>query len=106
MLYNDIKNIYPITNKNYKKLLNNWKINHKDIEDGYKINDINAYIRSYFIYKNLNLNFIVPTIAFINIQEPEKDEWVENFNNKRRLQEMNILKRINKKNYIPYIFKK
>ena len=25
MLYNNIKNIYPITDKNYKKLLDNWK---------------------------------------------------------------------------------
>ena len=106
MLYDNIKNIYPITNKNYKKLLDNWKINNKDIEDAYKINDINNYIRSYFIYNNLDIKFIIPTIAFINIQEPEKDEWSEDFNNKRRLQEMNILKRINPKNYISYIFTK
>lgn len=104
MLYDNIKNIYPITNKNYKKLLDNWKINNKDIEDAYKINDINNYIRSYFIHNNLDIKFIVPIISFINIQEPEKDEWSEDFNNKRRLQEMNILKRINPKNYISYIF--
>lgn len=105
ILYNYIKDIYPITNKNYKKLLNNWKINHKDIEDAYRINNINIYIRSKFIYQNLNLKLSVPTIAFINIQEPERNEWDEIFNNKRRLQEMNILKRINTSNYIPYIFK-
>lgn len=104
MLYNNIKNIYPITNKNYKKMLDNWKINNKDIEDAYKINDINNYIRTHFIHNNLNLKLSVPTIAFINMQEPEKNEWSEDFNNKRRLQEMNILKRINSKNYIPYIF--
>ena len=105
MLYNSIKNIYPITDKNYKKLLDNWKINNKNIEDAYKINDINNYIRSYFIHNNLNLKFAVPTIAFINIQEPEKDERSEDFNNKRRLQEINILKRINSTNYIPHIVK-
>lgn len=103
--YNLTKDIYPLTNKNYKKLLNNWKINHTDIEDGYKIDAINIYIRSIFIHENLNLKLSVPTIAFINIQEPEKDEQDEIFNNKRRLQEMNILKRINTSNYIPYIFK-
>ena len=43
MLYDNIKNVYPITNKNYKKLLDNWKVNNKDIEDAYKINDINLY---------------------------------------------------------------
>uniref|UniRef100_A0A6C0BAV9 Uncharacterized protein n=1 Tax=viral metagenome TaxID=1070528 RepID=A0A6C0BAV9_9ZZZZ len=105
MLYNSIKNIYPITDKNYKKLLDNWKINNKNIEDAYKINDINNYIRYYFIHNNLNLKFAVPTIAFINIQEPEKDEWSEDFNNKRRLQEINILKIINPTNYIPHIVK-
>jgi len=104
MLYDNIKNIYPITNKNYKKMLDNWKINHKDIEDAYKINDINNYIRTHFIRNILNPELLVPTIAFINIQEPEKDEWSKDFNNKRRLQEMNILKRINPKNYVPYIF--
>lgn len=105
MLYDNIKNIYPITNKNYKKLLDNWKINNKDIEDSYKINDINNYIRSYFIHNNLNLKFIVPIIAFINIQEPEKNEWSEDFNNKRRLQEIKVLLKINPTNYIPHILK-
>jgi hypothetical protein len=85
-------------------MLDNWKINHKDIEDAYKINDINNYIRTHFIRNILNPELLVPTIAFINIQEPEKDEWSKDFNNKRRLQEMNILKRINPKNYVPYIF--
>ena len=62
------------------------------------------YIRTLFIFKNLKLKLLIPTIAFINIQEFEKDEWSEDFNNKRRLQEINILKKINPKNYIPYIF--
>mgnify|MGYP003350762052 CR=1 FL=1 len=105
MLYDNIKNVYPITNKNYKKLLDNWKVNNKDIEDAYKINDINNYIRSEFIYNNLKLELLVPTIAFINIQEPEKDEWSEDFNDKRRLQEIKVLLKKNPTNYIPYIVK-
>jgi len=104
LFYNEIKDIYPISNQNYKKLLNQWKVNHSDVEDAYKINYINNYIRTLFISKHLHLKLSVPTIAFINIQKPEKDEWSEDFNNKRRIQEMNILQRINHKNYIPYIF--
>lgn len=104
MLHNNIKNIYPITTQNYKKILNNWKKNHTDIEHAYKINDINNYIRTDFIHKNLNLKLAVPTIAFINIQKIEKDEWSEDFNNKRRIQEMNVLLRTNPTQYIPYIF--
>jgi len=92
MLYNDIKTIYPITNQNYKKMLNQWKINHSDIEEAYRINSLNNYLRTLFISKNLNLKLDIPTISFINIQEKEKDEWSEDFNNKRRIQEMNILK--------------
>ena len=57
------------------------------------------------IYNNLNLKFIVPIIAFINIQEPEKNEWSEDFNNKRRLQEIKVLLKINPTNYIPHIVK-
>lgn len=105
MLYDNIKNIYPITNKNYKKLINNCITSNENKESLYKINDINNYVRSKFISENLNLIFSIPVIAFINIQDQEKDEWSEDFNNKRRIQEMNILKRKNPLFYIPYIFK-
>ena len=47
--------IYPITNSQYKKLLNNWKINNKDVEDAYKISNTNNIIRSEFMAKNLKL---------------------------------------------------
>jgi hypothetical protein len=101
MLHNNIKNIYPLTDRKYKHILT--KINNS--EDIYKINYINNYIRTNFIFNNLNLKFFIPTFAFINIQEPEQDEWSDDFNNKRRLQEMNVLKRINPKYYVPYIMK-
>lgn len=105
LFYKNIKDIYPISDQNYKKMLDNWKNDHTNVEDAYKINYINNYIRTLFIQKNLKLRLSVPTIAFINLQEPEKDEWSDDFNNKRRIQEMNILKKINPINYIPYIFK-
>ena len=41
--------IYPITNAKYKKMLHNWKTNQTDVEDAYKINNLNNYIRSLFI---------------------------------------------------------
>lgn len=104
MLYKDIKSIYPITNNNYKKLLKEWKINHDDIENAYKINSLNNYIRSLFISKNLTLKLPIKTLSFVNIQKPEKDEWSEDFNNKRRSEEVKILKNKNPENYIPYIF--
>jgi hypothetical protein len=67
--------IYPITNAKYKKMLQNWKINQSDVEDAYKINNLNNYIRSLFISQHLKLELPVPTLAFVNIQEIEKDEW-------------------------------
>ena len=96
--------IYPITNAKYKKMLQNWKINQSDVEDAYKINNINNSIRSLFFYKHLKLEFPVPTLAFVNIQEIEKDEWSIDFNNKSRLEEIKILKINNAKNYKVIIF--
>ncbi len=98
--------IYPITNAKYKKMINDWKTNHTDVEDAHKINNLNNYIRSLFISKHLKLELPVPTLAFVNIQKPEKDEWSIDFNNKRRLEEVKILKKHNKMshNYKAIIF--
>jgi len=101
----DINNdIYPITNYAYKKMLQNWKENHSDIEDLYKIHNLNLHIRSIFISKHLKLELKVPTLAFVNIQKIEKDEWSISFNNKRRLAEVKILKKHNPVNYKAIIF--
>ena len=96
--------IYPITNEKYKKMLQRWKINHTDSEDAYKINNLNNYIRSLFISQHLKLELPVKTIAFVNIQKPEKDEWSKDFNNKRRLEEVKILEKHNPENYEAVIF--
>jgi hypothetical protein len=94
------------TNTKYKKMLNNWKINNSDVEDAYKISYLNNYIRSLFISKHLKLELPVPTLAFVNMMKPEGDEWSEYFNNKRRLEEVKILKKHNKMshNYKSIIF--
>ena len=93
-----------ITNIKFKKMLENWKNNHTNIEDMYKINDICHHIRSTFISKHLNLKLSVPTTAFVNIQKPEGKEWSKSFNNATRLAEVKILKKNNPENYIAIIF--
>lgn len=96
--------IYPIDNEKYKKMLQNWKTNNDDVEDAYKINNINNFIRSLFFCKHLNLKLPVPTLAFVNLQNPERDEWSKDFNNKRRMDEIKILKKYNPENYKAIIF--
>ena len=85
-------------------MLENWKTNNTDVEDAYKINSLNNYIRSLFISEHLKLELPDPTLAFVNLQEPEKDEWSKDFNNKRRLAEVKILEKHNHDNYKAIIF--
>ena len=94
---------YPIINNKYKKMLNDWKINHTDIENAYKINNTNNIIRTVFTEKYLNLELPVKTLSFVNIQKPEKKEWSKEFNNKTRLDEVKILQNKNPDKYIAYI---
>ena len=94
----------PITNIKFKKMLENWKNNHTNIEDMYKINDVCHHIRSSFFKEHLNLKLSIPTLSFVNIQNPEKDEWSTDCNNKRRLSEVKILKKHNLENYKAIIF--
>jgi len=95
--------IYPITNYKYKKMLQKW-IREGDINDAWKINGIHIYSRSLFISQHLKLKLPVKTLAFVNIQETEKDEWSPIFNNKRRLAEIKILEKNNPENYKAIIF--
>ena len=90
---------FGIKDAKYKKMIHNWKKNQTDVEDAYKINNLNNYIRSLFISQYLNLELPVPTLAFVNIQELEKDEWSKDFNNKLRLSEVKILEKYNPKNF-------
>ena len=100
----DLKNTkYPITNAQYKKLLQELKTKG-GIEDAHKINNINHYIRSLFFSKHLKLELSVPTIAFVNIQEPEGNILNIAFTNKLKLEEVKILTKYNPENYKAIIF--
>ena len=94
----------PITNIKLKKMLENWKTMHTNKDKMYLINDVCHNIRSSFFSKHLKLELPVPTLAFVNIQKPEGDEWSPDFNNKQRLEEVKILKKHNPKNYKAIIF--
>ena len=96
--------IYPITNAKYKKMLHDLKENNTNIEDIYKIYYINGYIKALFISKYLKLELPVPTLSFVNMQEPEANSWSKDFNNKRRLAEIKILEKHNHNNYKAIIF--
>lgn len=88
----------PITNSKFKRMLEKWKTNN-NIEDMYAINDVCHHIRSNFFQKHLKLELSVPTLSFVNIQKPEKDERELGWNNKTRLDEVKILTNYNPDNY-------
>ena len=103
------KDLYPITNAKYKKILQGLKENHTNTEDILtenilKIYYLNGYIKALFISQHLKLKLPVPTLAFVNMQEPEGDSWSNEFNNHRRTAEIKILKKHNPENYTAIIF--
>ena len=57
-----------------------------------------------FISQHLKLELPVPTLAFVNIQEPEGTEWSDTFNNKLRLEQVKTLEKHNPDNYKAIIF--
>ena len=104
------KDLYPITNAKYKKILQGLKENHTNTEDILtenilKIYYLNGYIKALFISQHLKLKLPVPTLAFVNMQEPEGDSWSNEFNNHRRTAEIKILKKHNPENYTAIICK-
>ena len=98
------KDLYPITNTKYKKILQGLKENHTNTEDILKIYYLNGYIKALFISQHLKLKLPVPTLAFVNMQEPEGSSWSNEFNNNRRMAEIKILKKHNPDNYTAIIF--
>ena len=95
----------PVSNTKFKQMLKNWKNNHTNIEDMYKINAVCHHIRSTFISKNLNLKLSIPTTSFVNIQSPEGKEWSKPSNNNTRLNEVKILEKNNPKTFKAFILK-
>ena len=94
----------PITEAKLREMLDGWKTTHTNIDDMYLINDVCHNVRSTFFSKHLKLELPVPTLAFVNMQEPEGDEWSKDFNNHRRMAEIKILKKHNPENYTAIIF--
>ena len=94
----------PNTDIKLRKMLDGWKHTHTNIDDMYLINDICHNVRSTFFSKHLKLKLPVPTLSFVNIQEPEGDEFSNDFNNNRRMAEIKILKKHNPDNYTAIIF--
>ena len=103
-LHNLDKGIYPLQDAKLKKMLQDWKANPTDVEDAYTIITLCNYIRSLYISRHLKLELSVSTLSFVNIQEPEKDEWNVDFNNERRLKEVQILKEHNPEMYNAFVF--
>ena len=91
-----------ITNNKLQKMLYNLK--KYNTEENLKIieNTIN-FIRFSFYLKNLNLKLLIKTTSFINIENPEEYKWQKD-NNKNRLHEIKILKKLNQENYTAIIF--
>ena len=89
------------------KEMQNIIINDKsDVEKNiFNLNDVIHNERSKFFSKHLNLKLSVPTLAFVNIQVPEKKEYSNDFNNKTRIEETKILKKNNFINYEAIILK-
>ena len=75
------KDIYPITNAKYKKMLQELKKTKTDLKDILNIYYINSYIN-----------------------KPEGDEWSKDFNNKLRLEQVKTLEKHNSENYKAIIF--
>jgi hypothetical protein len=93
--------IYPITNRDYKILLNSIKKNKDDTWK--KIITTSNYIRTKFISKYINIEFKIPVISFIYISKSDKNEYGYEFNNDTKLREIDILSKKNPKMYNSYI---
>ena len=91
-----------ITNTKLQKMLNNLKKNNT--EENLKIVEkIIYYIIFKFYNKYLDLELLVKTTSFINIENPEEYKWQKD-NNKNRLNEIKILKKLNPDNFSAIIF--
>ena len=92
----DLENT-SITNTKLQKMLNNLKKNNTE-ENLNLLVEIIYYTIIKFYNKHLDLNLPVKTTSFINIYNPEKYKWQKD-NNKNRLNEIKILKKLNPDNF-------
>ena len=91
-----------ITNTKLQKMLNNLKKNNTE-ENLNLLVEIIYYIIYKFYNKHLNLKLPVKTSSFINIYNPPEYKWQKD-NNKNRLNEIKILKKLNPDNFSSIIF--
>ena len=97
----DLENT-SITNIKLQKMLNNLKINNTD--ENLKIVENTIYYIIYKFYnKHLYLKLPIKSTSFINIENPEEYKWQKD-NNKNRLNEIKILKKLNPDNFSVIIF--
>jgi hypothetical protein len=86
-----------ITNTNLQKMLNNLKKNNTE-ENLKMVEKIINYNIFKFYNEYLDLKLLVKTTSFINIENPVKYKWQKD-NNKNRLNEIKILKKLNPDNF-------
>jgi hypothetical protein len=91
-----------ITNSKLQKMLNNLKKNNTE-ENLNLLIKIIYYIIFKFYNKYLDLKLLVKTTSFINIDNPVEYKWQKN-NNKNKLNEIKILKKLNPDNFSAIIF--
>ena len=97
----DLENT-SITNIKLQKMLNNLKINNTD-ENLKIVENTIYYIIFKFYNRHLDLKLPIKTTSFINIENPEEYKWQKD-NNKNRLNEIKILKKLNPDNFSVIIF--
>lgn len=84
-------------------MLEEWKANHTNIKDMYLINDVCHNVRSTFFSKPLRLKLPVPTLAFVNVEDPEGESEPDS-TNFAKLREIRTLKKHNPKTYKAIVF--
>ena len=98
---NILNNQKKITNQKFKEILYYIKITKGTREEINYIRNLSVYLRTIFISKKLKLKLSINTTSFVNIQLQKK----KSLNNKKKRNEIKILKELNPKKYNAIILK-
>jgi hypothetical protein len=96
---------YPLTDQSVKKILRDIQRKKENDDALYHFNNSTSYQRSLDFFQFMNLKrfiFSVPVLYFVNVQNPEKDEWSRDFNNETRLNQVKFLHRLNNATMFQY----
>jgi pimeloyl-ACP methyl ester carboxylesterase len=96
---------YPLTDQSVKKLLRDIQRKKENDDALYHFNNSMNYQRSLDFFQFMNTKrflFSVPVLYFVNVQNPEKDEWSKDFNNETRLNQVKFLHRLNNATMFQY----